>query len=302
MEPQFQQVAIIGLGLIGGSVALGLKTRGIAAHVTAFDSRPEALQMGLDRRLIDAIATSPAAAAMGADLVILAVPVLSMEPIFRQLKPFMADPDRIVTDVGSVKCSVWEAARSALGEYPVNLVPGHPIAGSEQHGVAAADGDLFAHHKVILTPKLSTRGAATRRVREMWQAMDADVVEMEPEHHDTILAQTSHLPHLLAYALVDTLSAQGDSLEIFQYAAGGFRDFSRIAASDPIMWRDIFASNQQPVLEILDRYIEDLLQLRAMIHDRRSDDLAKVFARAKAARDHFASLTAERESRIRKTP
>jgi 3-phosphoshikimate 1-carboxyvinyltransferase len=293
-DPHFKRVAIIGLGLIGGSIAKGARIRGLVEHVVAYDRDPACLALGEELNVIDSTAPSVKEAAEGADLVVLAVPVLSMTDVFREMKPLLGDEDTIITDVGSVKCSVFEAARTIAGDYPINLVPGHPIAGSETHGVRAADADLFARHKVILTPKLSTIGDATRRVREFWQALEADVVEMDPEHHDTILAQTSHLPHLLSYALVDTLSAQGDSLEIFQYAAGGFRDFTRIAASDPIMWRDIFATNSAPVLEILDRYIDDLGRLRAMIDEGRLDELAAVFMRSKAAREHFAMLIEER--------
>ncbi|MEX0943339.1 MAG: prephenate dehydrogenase/arogenate dehydrogenase family protein [Pseudomonadales bacterium] len=295
-EPHFKRVAIIGLGLIGGSLAGGLRARGLAGHVIAYDQNAVSLALGLERGVIDSTATSAAGAVEGADLIVLCVPVLAMQAVFEEIKPCFGNPDVIVTDVGSVKCNVFDAATAVCGVVPDNLVPGHPIAGSERHGVEAADPDLFVRHKVILTPKLSTIGDATRRVREMWQALDADVVEMDPDHHDIILAQTSHLPHLLAYALVDTLSAQGDSLEIFQYAAGGFRDFSRIAASDPIMWRDVFATNPGPVLEILDRYVEDLGRLRAMIEEGRFEDLENLFARSKAARDHFSLLIHQRNS------
>lgn len=290
----FRRVAVIGLGLIGGSFAAALRHRGLAESVIAWDTNELALKQGKDAEVIDAAAASIEEAVAGADLVMLAVPMLAVEDTFRDIHASLSD-HTIITDVGSVKCTVFEAARRVFGEIPKNLVPGHPIAGSERHGVAAADAALFTAHKVILTPKLSTNGDATRAVREMWQALGAMVVEMEPEHHDIILAQTSHLPHLLAYALVDTLSQQGDSFEIFEYAAGGFRDFSRIAASDPTMWRDIFAANPGPVLEILDRFTADLEQLRAMIAEGRTQELAQVFARAKLARDHFAMLIAQRD-------
>lgn len=295
----FNRVAIIGLGLIGGSFASALRRRELAEHVNAWDRNELALKQGADAGIIDAPAASIDDAVQGADLVMLAVPMLAVEDTLRDIRESLGD-DTIITDVGSVKCAVFEAARRVFGDIPNNLVPGHPIAGSERHGVAAADADLFAAHKVILTPKLSTNGDATRAVREMWQALGAMVVEMDPEHHDIILAQTSHLPHLLAYALVDTLSQQGDSFEIFEYAAGGFRDFSRIAASDPTMWRDIFAANAGPVLEILDRFTDDLGELRSLIAEGRTDELAEVFARAKMARDHFAMLIARRDASKRR--
>ena len=290
----FDRVAVIGLGLIGGSFAAGVRQRELAKEVIAWDRNELALKQGRDVGVIDAGAESVADALEGAELVMLAVPMLAIEDSFRDIQGALGE-DTIITDVGSVKCTVYDAARTVFGDIPANLVPGHPIAGSERHGVQAADADLFDNHKVILTPKLSTNGDATRAVRELWQALGAQVVEMEPEHHDIILAQTSHLPHLLAYALVDTLSQQGDSFELFEYAAGGFRDFSRIAASDPTMWRDIFAANPGPVLEILDRFTHDLANLRAMIAEGRSDELAEVFARAKTARDHFSMLIAQRD-------
>lgn len=295
----FSRVAIIGLGLIGGSFGAGLRKRKLADEVVAWDRNERALQKGLDRGVIDVAAGSIAEAVAGAELVMVAVPMLAVEETLGAIAPHCG-PDTIITDVGSVKGMLFEAAERAFGEIPANLVPGHPIAGSERHGVQAADPDLFVNHKVILTPKLSTNGDATRAVRELWQALDAQVVEMDAPHHDIILAQTSHLPHLLAYALVDTLSQQGDSLEIFQYAAGGFRDFSRIAASDPVMWRDIFAANPGPVLEILDRFTDDLARLRALIAEGDSNELARVFARAKTARDHFAMLIAQRDADTRK--
>ncbi|MCB1693472.1 MAG: prephenate dehydrogenase/arogenate dehydrogenase family protein [Pseudomonadales bacterium] len=295
MEPHFRRVAIIGLGLIGASLAASLKRFGLAGHIVAFDGNGVSLKEGLEMGLIDSTAISARKASQGADLVVLAVPVLAMEAVFKDIKPVLDKEGVIVTDVGSVKCVVLDAATRVLGRLPGNLVPGHPIAGSERHGVTAADPNLFAHHKIILTPRLQTDGEATRRIREMWQAMDADVVEMDPEHHDTILAQTSHLPHLLAFALIDTLSQLGDTFELFEYAAGGFRDFSRIAASDPIMWRDVFATNSAPVLEILDRYMDDLGRLRQMIASGNLDDLANVFARSKAARDHFSRIIEQRE-------
>lgn len=296
----FNRVAIIGLGLIGGSIATGLRRRGLAEHVTAWDEHGVALDRGLAHDVIDSAAGSAAAAVLGADMVVLAVPMLAIEEVLTEIRAHLGDYT-VVTDVGSVKCTVLATARRVFGDIPKNLVPGHPIAGSERHGVGAADPDLFVNHKVILTPTLATHGDATRAVRAMWQALNATVVEMDPEHHDAILAQTSHLPHLLAYALVDTLSQQGDSFELFEYAAGGFRDFSRIAASDPTMWRDIFAANSGPVLEILDRFTADLANLRELIAAGRSAELAEVFARAKTARDHFSLLIAQRNSAGRET-
>jgi 3-phosphoshikimate 1-carboxyvinyltransferase len=289
-------VALLGLGLIGGSVAAAIRVHGLAESVTAFDRSPDELSKGLSLGLIDEAADSLAQAVTGADLVIIAVPVLAIGEVLRQIGDFVS-PAAIITDVGSVKVPVIAAARQYLPELLPRVVPGHPIAGSEQHGVVAANGDLFLRHKVILTPVTETDSDAIERLSVFWEALGSEVLRMSPEHHDSVLAQTSHLPHLLAYGLIDTLSQQGDSLEIFDYAAGGLRDFSRIAASDPVMWRDIYQANSGPVLAILDRYMHELLELRTMIATSRFDELAEVFGRAKLARDHFSKILNERAER-----
>lgn len=296
MPGSIRHVAILGLGLIGGSVAAGIRERGLAGRITAFDQDTASLEQALDSGLVDATASSVKEAVAEADLVVVAVPVLAMEAVFAELAPVFDRDDVVVTDVGSVKQQVCEFARAIHGRMPRNFVPGHPIAGSERQGVDAADPNLFLHHKVILTPTAETDADATATVRRLWEQFGAQVDEMDPEHHDIILAQTSHLPHLLAFALVDTLSSGGDSLEIFEYAAGGFRDFSRIAASDPIMWRDVFRTNADPLLDVLDRYTERLDKLRELIRDGNTRELADVFARSKAARDHFTQLIEQRHS------
>ena len=292
-DSQFRQVSIIGLGLIGGSLAAGIKDQQLADSVVAFDTDAQSLDDGRSLVLIDRDAESIEDAVADADLVILAVPVRSIPTTLYALGEYRG----LITDVGSVKSTVIDAARKIYGEVPANLVPGHPIAGSEKHGVTAADPDLFRGRRVILTPVKETDATALASIRAFWQALGAEVVEMDPAHHDSILAQTSHLPHLLAYALVDTLSGRGDSLEIFQYAAGGFRDFSRIAASDPVMWRDIFTANGEAVVEVLDRYLGELQDLRQMIESGDSHGLEQVFHRAKAARDHFSTLDASKQEK-----
>lgn len=280
------RIGIVGLGLIGGSIAAGLKSREASPVILAFDQNADSLEVGVNQGLIDDVATSIADLGQRCELVIICVPVLAAGEVLQELK----EADCLITDVGSVKQPLIQAARSAFGHVPDTLVPGHPIAGSERHGVGSANPDLFVDHKVILTPAENSSEGAILAVTSLWAHLGAEVIRMTPEHHDDVLAQTSHLPHLLAYALVDTLSGQGDSFEIFQYAAGGFRDFSRIAASDPVMWRDIFRSNQQPVLKILDRYVEDLAEIRTLIEQGDMAALEALFARAKAARDHFAEL------------
>ena len=282
------RVAIIGLGLIGGSFASGLKQRKLVKHVSAFDLDAQGLEFGLREGIIDSAAGSVADACANADLVMLAVPVLSVQSILSEVSP-----DALITDVGSVKAPIIAASEAVYGKMPETLVPGHPIAGSEQHGVAAADPNLFEKHRVILTPVEVTDPAATDQVRQLWQGLGSTVIEMSIEHHDSVLAQTSHLPHLLAYALVDSLSSQGDSMEVFQYAAGGFRDFSRIAASDPVMWRDIFKANGPSLLAVLDSFLDELGDLRQMIAEGDAEALQQVFQRAKEARDCYSKQNSE---------
>ena len=276
---------IVGLGLIGGSIAAGLKKNGSKFRVLAWDKNQQSLERGLTAGFIDE--GLDASQVLEADIVVLALPVRSLAEVV----PFLNIARGVITDVASVKQYVLDMFSSMLGSVPRNFVPGHPIAGSEQHGVAAANPDLFVGHRVILTPINETDEAAIDSVAELWRSLGATITFMSPEHHDQVLAQTSHLPHLLAYALVDTLSLGGDSLDVFQYAAGGFRDFTRIAASDPVMWRDIFLTNPGPVLDVLDRYIEEVGSLRRMISDGNEEEMSALFTRAKAARDYFAEIS-----------
>lgn len=285
---EFKQVSVIGLGLIGGSIAAGIKQQGLATSVCAWDANTTSLTLGLDLGVIDSIAEDIHEATARADLIILAVPVQSMEQVLRDIDL----KDQVITDVGSVKGVTVAAARRVFGELPENFIPGHPIAGSEKQGVLAADPNLFRRHKVILTPEESSNPAAIASVEKLWSALGADVVRMSASHHDDVLAQTSHLPHLLAYALVDTLSAGGDSLEVFEYAAGGFRDFSRIAASDPTMWSDVFQANKAPLVQVLDQYLLKLEMLKQLIESGDVDQIKDLLSRAKTARDHFSNIQA----------
>lgn len=219
-------------------------------------------------------------------MVVLAVPVLSIAEQLRALADVLR-PDMVITDVASVKQAVVDVAREVLGPLPAGFVPGHPIAGSEQSGYQAATPTLFANRKVILTPLEESSADAVSLVRQMWECTGAEVLEMALARHDEVLAATSHLPHLLAYALVDTLSQQGASDEIFRYAAGGFRDFTRIASSDPVMWRDIFMTNGPATVAILDLYMEDLQRLRQALLTSDGDLLHTTFQRAKQSRDRY---------------
>lgn len=300
------KVAIIGLGLIGGSIALGLRSLGCEVH--GYDADNKSLEAGLANGVIDEAADSISSLVASlnkgnalanselenSDLLIVAVPVLAMESVFKDISILFNAPNVVITDVGSVKAEGVKALESLVGDVPTNFILGHPIAGSEKHGVSASNAALFQHHQVILTPVKNTSIDCITYVKNMWQALGARVTEMGVSHHDHILAQTSHLPHLLAYALIDTLSQQGDSLEVFDYAAGGLRDFSRIAASDPTMWRDIFESNQGPLLDILDRYLDELTKLRGLIESGQSEEVFVLLERAKKARDHFSVLLEKR--------
>lgn len=290
MEPEFKRVAVIGLGLIGGSIAAGMRLQGLAETVVAWDADELSLSTGRDLGIVDEIAADVSSACVDADLVVLCVPVKAMRSVLEQIDL----KAQIITDVGSVKSQIVQDAADTFGAVPPRLVPGHPIAGSEKHGVISADPNLFSRHRVILTPADDVEPEAVAKVETLWRGLGAETIQMSAEHHDDVLAQTSHLPHLLAYALVDTLSSGGDSLEVFQYAAGGFRDFSRIAASDPTMWSDIFQANRAPLLDTLDRYVAELGKLREMIAAEDGESMKDVFRRAKAARDHFSSIDRSR--------
>jgi prephenate dehydrogenase len=284
-----RRLAIIGVGLIGGSLARALREAGACAEVVGSSRRPEHLARAVELGVIDRFDTDPARAVADADMVVVAVPLGSMAAVLRALAPGLV-PDAVITDVGSAKGSVIEAAREVFGELPPGLVPGHPIAGTEDSGVESSFATLFQGRRVILTPTPRTDPQALAKVRSMWEHTGAEVVEMTPSHHDEVLAATSHLPHLLAYALVDALARMEDRVEIFRYAAGGFRDFTRIASSDPTMWHDICVANREAILEALARFQEDLDRLTVAIRDNDGAFVRQVFSRAKQARDHYIRM------------
>jgi prephenate dehydrogenase len=281
-----ERLCIIGAGLIGGSLARALRAADYCREVVGCSRNPEHLQQAVELGVIDRYETDPVQAVAGADMVLVAVPLGAMEPVFRALRGQLP-AEAAITDVGSAKASVIEAARRGFGELPAAFVPGHPIAGTEQSGVAASFPGLFRDRRVILTPVEQTSTEATARVRAMWEAAGAVVDEMDPAHHDTVLAATSHLPHVLAFALVNSLTRLGESDEIFRYAAGGFRDFTRIASSDPVMWRDICLANGDAILQLIDRFSGDLQQLADAVRQHDGETLQTVFASAKQARDRY---------------
>jgi prephenate dehydrogenase len=281
-----RRLCIVGVGLIGGSLARALKAAGAVAEVVGYGRDPAQLQLAQELGVIDRGETDIAAALLGAEVVLVAVPVGAMEGVLRAMAPHLA-ADTIVTDVGSTKGSVVAAAQRAFGAVPARFVPGHPIAGTEQSGVAASFAELYHKRRVILTPLAHTAAAAVATVRALWQAAGAEVVEMEVRHHDEVLAATSHLPHVLAYTLVDTLARMEEHTEIFRYAAGGFRDFTRIASSDPRMWHDICLANRDAILKVMDSYAADLAAVRDAIERGDGAALLSIFGRAKQARDEF---------------
>ncbi len=283
------RLLVIGLGLIGGSFALGLKQRGGCGTVIGYDLDKGDLVEGLRLGVIDEIGEDLRQAVEQADVVMLAVPVKVMERVMATISPWLK-PHTVMTDVGSAKGSVVAAARQVFGEVPAMFVPGHPIAGSEKSGVGASKSDLFVRHKVILTPLAETDRHALRVVHELWDKLGAEVHHMDVQRHDEVLAATSHLPHLLAFSLVDTLANDRENRDIFRYAAGGFRDFTRIAASDPMMWHDIFLANRNATLKVLDEFTAGVARLRQAIDQADGDALLGVFTRAKSARDHFTKI------------
>lgn len=278
------QLTIIGVGLIGASLARVLKNTGYCRRVVGCGRSRGNLETALALGIIDDIADDPARAVEGADVVVLAVPLGAIAPVLQRIVSHL-DEATVVTDVGSAKGCVAIEARRILGAHIANFVPGHPIAGTEQSGAAASSDTLFQEHCVILTPLEETAPVALDQVRRLWHAAGARVSEMDVTHHDQILAATSHLPHLLAYALVDTLAGLNDSEEVLRYAAGGFLDFTRIASSDPVMWRDICLANREAILSMLGKFSGDIERLAGLVAAADGERLQALFARAKTVRD-----------------
>jgi len=280
------RLAIIGVGLIGGSLARALRKAGVVNEIVGCGRNEGSLRRAVEIGVIDRYALDMVQAVRGADMIVIAVPVGSMGDVFRAIVPAL-DDNAVITDVGSTKASVVEAVIAACGHVPNNFVPGHPIAGTERSGVEASFAELYQRRRVILTPLSDTNPKAVERVYKMWEAAGAEVEAMEVQHHDEVLAATSHLPHILAFGLVDSLARMEDTREIFRYAAGGFRDFTRIASSDPQMWTDICLANRQALLQVLEHFAEDLAGITAAIDKGDGEHLRKVFQRAKTARDRF---------------
>ena len=283
----FAQVAIIGLGLLGGSIGLAVREYLPEVQTTGFDADPATRARAAERGLVGTVCDDPAAAVRDADLVILCVPVGAMAAAAASLAGHLK-PGALVSDVGSSKQSVARAIAEALPG--VAVIPAHPVAGTERSGPDAGFASLFHNRWCIVTPPTDADPAQVEALTQFWEALGARVELMDAQHHDLVLAVTSHLPHLIAYTIVGTASDLEDvtQSEVIKYSAGGFRDFTRIAASDPIMWRDVFLSNKDAVLEMLQRFSEDLTGLQKAI---RLGDGAALF-------DHFTRTRAIRRSII----
>jgi prephenate dehydrogenase len=277
------KLAVIGVGLIGGSFALALKQAKAASHVVGVGRNAANLKVALERGIIDSIAPDPAAAARDADLVLVATPVAQFPKVFAAL----ADAKGLITDGGSTKRDVIAAARKALGRKIARFVPAHPIAGAEKSGAAAASAELFRARRVVLTPLPENSKESVSKIEEAWKRCGAQVARMDPEEHDAVLAAVSHLPHVLAYALVHDVAKRNNSAQLFSFAAGGFRDFTRIASSHPEMWRDICLANRDRLLQEMKSYANELGSIRKLIAKGDASGLEKIFAAARDARDKW---------------
>ena len=282
--PLFQRLALLGLGLIGSSVARGVRRHGLAAeivgHARSAATRDTAMALGF----LDRVEADPVEAVRGADCVMLCTPLSTYVEILRRIAPALA-PGAILTDVGSVKgCVIRDCA--PLVPRGVHLIPGHPVAGTEFSGPEAGFSELFEDRWCILTPLPDTDPAALARLKALWAGLGSMIECMPAEHHDRVLAITSHLPHLIAYTIVGTATDLADDIkeEVIKFSASGFRDFTRIAASDPVMWRDIFLNNREAALEILQRFTEDLTALQRAIRRGEGDTLEELFTRTRAIR------------------
>ena len=285
---RFERVAVIGVGLIGGSFALALKRAKACAHVVGAGRSAANLQLALERGIVDAIAPDAAAAADGADLVLVATPVAQFGKVLSSIAAKLP-PSAIITDAGSTKRDVVAAARAGLGSRISQFVPAHPIAGAENSGAAAASAELFRGKRVVLTPLAENPARSVQAIGDAWSACGARVSRMSPQEHDALFAAVSHLPHLLAYALVHEVASRGNAAQLFGYAAAGFRDFTRIASSHPEMWRDICAANREPLLAELDRYLDKLRALRPLLERGDGAALEQLFAESRAARERWLS-------------
>lgn len=283
-----KQITVIGVGLIGGSFAKGLKSRKFAGKLTGYGANLEKLQRAVEINVIDDFSLDIQDAVKDADLIMLAIPMGAFAEVFKKIQPFIKT-SVIITDAGSSKLSVINTAQAIFGKDFTGFVPAHPIAGKEQSGVNVADENLFIDHKVILTPSEKTDKHALKQVKELWKMLGANIVEMSAKEHDDVLAASSHLPHMLAFAMVDLLAGNKDLPKVFDFTAGGFKDFSRIASSNPVMWRDIAISNSPAIIKWLKNYQQSLSKIIQMMENQQADSLLDLFTNAKKTRDEFVA-------------
>ena len=282
-----RRLCIVGTGLIGGSLARDLRRLGEVGEVVGSSRHVANLERAVDLGVIDRFDLDVARAVAGADMVVVAVPLGAMPAVFERIRDAI-DDDTVVTDVGSAKGSIVAAARAGLGPRLSRFVPAHPIAGTEHSGVEASVEHPFERRRVIVTPAAETDAIALGRVSEMWETVGAEVIEMDATHHDEILAATSHLPHMLAYTLVDMLGCMKERAEIFHFTAGGLRDFARIASSDPQMWHDICLANRDALVEVLERFSSELGRLTDAVRHGDGELVRSVFTRAKSVCDEYS--------------
>lgn len=279
-----KKIVIFGVGLIGGSVALALKQAGSTAQIVGVGRSSQSLQTALDLGVIDTATSDIAAAVNDADIILIAAPVAQTSSILNAIKPHLA-ASTVITDAGSTKGDVLQCAQEILGTQFSQFVGGHPIAGAEKSGVTAAMADLYTNKNVVLTPATATNPEAIQRVKTLWQACGANVSEMSAASHDGIFAAVSHLPHLLAFALVDDIASRPNAEQLFSFAASGFRDFTRIAGSHPEMWRDISLANKTALLNEIEAYQQELKKLHKLLEAEDAKGLEALFERASIARN-----------------
>ncbi len=281
-----KKLVIFGVGLIGGSVALALKKAKSTAEIVGVGRSDESLQAALDLGVIDTAGSDIAAAVKNADMILIAAPVAQTPAILNAIKPHLS-ASTVITDAGSTKSDVMQCAQAILGSQFNQFVGGHPIAGAEKSGVTAAMADLYSNKNVVLTPAATTDTLAIQQVKTLWQTCGANVSEMTAATHDGIFAAVSHLPHLLAFALVDDIASRPNAEQLFGFAASGFRDFTRIAGSHPEMWRDISLANRTALLSELDAYQQELKRLQELLKSEDGEGLEALFERASIARNSW---------------
>ena len=285
---RFERVAVLGVGLIGGSFALALKAKGVCGTVVGVGRDPANMRVALERGIVDVVETDAAVAVREADLVMVAAPVAQFRAIFERIQPSLR-PSALLIDAGSTKQDVVAAARAALGSRVAQFVPCHPIAGAENSGAAAAREDLYINKRVVLAALPENLASSIDVVEAAWEACGARIFRMSAAEHDAVFAAVSHLPHLLAYALVHEVAERSNSEQLFGYAASGFRDFTRIASSNPEMWRDICIANRDALVAELDHYADKLRALREPLARGDGVALEKVFQEARGARNRWAA-------------